>query len=163
MRSATLPTPPPSLTSLGMKFSDLRQSAGCRSSSKSILAHSLSVYMNVGRQAGSPIARELFARLNKQSNSARVRIALSQTSRSLSNSANSRNLKFLIAMFRLSRASFIWRIGWASAGTCHRDAAYFWTISKLTKVKIIFENTFVPPCFVQFLGILFSFDFVCTR
>lgn len=55
---------PPSFTSFGMK-SSFKHSAGCRNALKSTNASSDST--NSGRQEGSPIAREAFARLNRQS------------------------------------------------------------------------------------------------
>ena len=117
---AILPTSPPSLTSLGIK-SFLVARAGCRRSLKSI--HAALPSINSGLQTGSPRALEDFAKLNRQSNSANTRMARNQMPRSVSNSANRRNLKSLMAVDRFSRASFNLRTVGCSDGTIQRIAA----------------------------------------
>ena len=124
VRSATLATSPPSFTSFGMKLSERKPIVGCLRSSKSRKAHSPSPSTNSGRHAGSPIASELLAKLKRQSSSASVLTARNQTSRSLSNSAKTRSLKFLMAAFRVSRASFRSRIFLERSGTVHRATAW---------------------------------------
>lgn len=132
-----LPTSPPSLTSLGMKFSKLVDihNVGCRSSSKSITASSPST--KIGLHAGSPKAPDDFAKLNKQSSSAKTRIARSHKARSESNSAYMRNLKAFIAAVRFSWASFNCLIRFWREPTTNRFLAL------------------VPELFVQSLGSFF--------
>ena len=123
VKSAILPTFPPNFTSFGIKsLFVLSAIAGWRSSSKS--THAVSPSTNCGRQAGSPRALEDLARLKRQSSSAMTRIARSQMLRSLSNSANKRNLKSLMLALRLSRASLSCRIVPTRAGTVQREKAY---------------------------------------
>lgn len=124
MSNAIFPTSPPNFTSLGMN--DLRFAltlkVGCLNSWKS--THAASPSTNSGLHDGSPMAVEAFAKLNKQSNSAKTLMTRSQTARSVSNSANKRNLKALIAALRFSRASFSSRTLLCSDRTTHRDLAY---------------------------------------
>lgn len=122
VKSEILPTVPPNFTSFGMKsLFVLRAMAGWRSSSNS--THAISPSTNCGRQAGSPKALEDLARLKRQSSSAMTRIARSQTLRSLSNSANKRNLKSLMLALRRSRASLSCRIVLVREGTVQRVTA----------------------------------------
>jgi hypothetical protein len=123
VKSAILPTSPPNFTLFGMKsLFVLSAIAGCRSSSKS--SHATSPSTKCGRQAGSPRALEDLARLKRQSSSAITRIARSQRLRSLSNSANRRNLKSLMLALRLSRASLSCRTVLVKEGTVQREKAY---------------------------------------
>jgi hypothetical protein len=123
VKSEILPTVPPNFTSFGIKsLFVLRAIAGWRSSSNS--THAISPSTNCGRQAGSPNALEDLARLKRQSSSAMTRMARSQTLRSLSNSANKRNLKSLMLALRRSRASLSCRIVLLRAGTVQRETAW---------------------------------------
>lgn len=121
---AILPTAPPSLTSFGIKSPFrpvLAHSAGCLSSSKSIQAES--PLTSSGLQDGSPSAAEAFARLKRQSSSARTLTARNHTLLSASNSAKSLDLNSFMAVLRFSRASLSFRMIGSSDGTTHRTAA----------------------------------------
>lgn len=118
------PTSPPSLTSFGIKFFNvvLMQRVGCLSSWKSSTASSPST--KVGLQDGSPSAADDFAKLNRQSSSAKTLIARSHRARSTSNSLYSRNLKALMAAVRFSWASFNCRTRFCRDPTTKRFLAW---------------------------------------
>ena len=113
VKSMILSQSPPILTSLAIKsFPPFCPKAmampGCRNSSKSKKASSRST--NSGRQLGVPIASLPFFKLTRQSSSAVIRTALSQTFRCSSKAANSLPVKFLMQVLRFSRASLSLRI-----------------------------------------------------
>jgi len=87
VKRMTFPTSPPIFTSFGIKLFKfvLKHKVGCLNSLKSIMVSSFS--RNTGLHDGSPMAEDDFARLKRQSNSAKTLIARSQSVRSASNSA----------------------------------------------------------------------------
>jgi len=159
---AILPASPPSFTSFGMNAFKcvLKHNVGCLNSWKS--THAASPSTNSGLHAGSPIALEAFAKLNKQSSSANTLTVRSHIARSASNSANRRYLKALMAVLRFSRASLRRRIvGWRGP-TSHRIAACLTSIKWWNAGgKGIY--TLVEPLLVQSFGIFFWPTLVCTR
>ena len=119
----------------------LKHNVGCLSSWKSTQAELPST--NSGRHAGSPIAADDFARLNRQSSSAKTRIARNHNALSASNSLYTWTLYALITVLRVSRASLSCRIFFCREPTTHRFLAYECVVQVIS--ELVMKNLWNSP------------------